>query len=82
MRKFTSLLVFLLFAGLQVAFAQRTVSGRVTAAAENTPLTGVTVLVKGSNSGVVTDVDGRFSIQVPDNPLFYNSPLLVMPERK
>ncbi|MFZ0281294.1 MAG: carboxypeptidase-like regulatory domain-containing protein, partial [Bacteroidales bacterium] len=67
MRKFASLLVFLLFAGLQVAFAQRTVSGRVTAAAENTPLTGVTVLVRGSNSGVVTDADGRFSIQVPDN---------------
>ena len=67
MRKFTTLLVFLLFAGLQVAFAQRTVTGRVTAAADNTPLAGVTVLVKGSTSGVVTDADGRFSIPVPNN---------------
>jgi TonB-dependent SusC/RagA subfamily outer membrane receptor len=67
MRKFTTLLVFLLFAGMQVAFAQRTVTGRVTTAADNTPLAGVTVLVKGSTSGVVTDVDGRFSIPVPNN---------------
>jgi TonB-linked SusC/RagA family outer membrane protein len=67
MRKFTTLLVFLLFAGLQVAFAQRTVTGRVTAAADNTPIAGVTVLVKGTTSGVVTDVNGRFSIPVPND---------------
>lgn len=67
MRKFTSLLVFLLFSGIQVAFAQRTVTGRVTAAAENNPLPSVTVVVKGSTSGVLTDADGRFSITVPDN---------------
>ena len=67
MRKFTFLLVFLLFAGIQVAFAQRTVTGRVTAAKDNTPLAGVTVLVMGSTSGIVTDIDGRFSIPVPNN---------------
>ncbi len=67
MRKFTTLLVFLLFAGLQVAYAQRTVTGRVTAAADNTPLAGVTVLIKGTTSGSVTDVSGRFSIAVPND---------------
>jgi TonB-linked SusC/RagA family outer membrane protein len=67
MKKLTILLVFLLFSGLQAAFAQRTISGRVTAAAGNSPLAGVTVLIKGTTSGVVTDIDGRFSIPVPNN---------------
>lgn len=67
MRKFTTLLVCLLIAGLQVAFAQRTVTGKVTSAADNTPIAGVTVLVKGTTTGAVTDVNGRFSIAVPND---------------
>ncbi len=67
MRKLTTLLVLLLFAGLQVAFAQRTITGRVTKTADNTALAGVTVLVKGTTIGMTTDVDGRYSIAVPNN---------------
>jgi len=67
MRKLTTMLVLLLFAGLQVAFAQRTVTGRVTRAADDTPLAGVTVVVKGTPAGIITDADGRFSIPVPNN---------------
>lgn len=67
MRKLTTLLVFLLFTGLQVVFAQRTVTGRVTKAEDNTPLSGVTVAVKGTTAGVLTDVDGRFNIMVPND---------------
>jgi TonB-linked SusC/RagA family outer membrane protein len=67
MRKLITMLVFLLFAGLQVAFAQRTVSGRVTRAADDTPLVGVTVVVKGTPAGIITDADGRFSIPVPND---------------
>lgn len=61
------LIVFLLFAGLQVAFAQRTVTGRVTKATDNTPLVGVTVFAKGTTIGITTDINGRYSIPVPDN---------------
>ncbi len=67
MRKLTTLLVFLLFAGLQVAFAQRTVTGRVSKAADDTPLAGVTVMVKGTTSGIITNADGRYSIPVQNN---------------
>jgi TonB-linked SusC/RagA family outer membrane protein len=67
MRKLTTLLVLLLFAGLQVAFAQRTVTGRVTKATDNTPLIGVTVIVKGTTTGITTDVNGKYSIPVPNN---------------
>ena len=67
MRKLTTLLVILLFAGLQVAFAQRTVTGRVTTATDGSPLPGVTVLLQGTTTGSLTDTDGRFSITVPNN---------------
>jgi TonB-linked SusC/RagA family outer membrane protein len=67
MRKLTTLLVLLLFAGLQVAFAQRTITGRVTKTTDNTALAGVTVLVKGTTTGTTTDVNGRYSIPVPNN---------------
>jgi TonB-linked SusC/RagA family outer membrane protein len=67
MRKSTTLLVLLLFAGLQVAFAQRTVTGYVTKSADNTPIAGVTVLVRGTTTGVFTDADGKYSISVPNN---------------
>jgi len=56
-----------LFAGLQVAFAQRTITGRVTKTTDNTPLAGVTVLIKGTTTGITTDINGRYSIPVPNN---------------
>ncbi len=48
------------------AYGQITVSGTITDAADNTPLIGVTVLIKGSTSGTVTDIDGSYSLGVPD----------------
>lgn len=45
------------------AIAQNsTVTGTVLNAADNTPLPGVTVAVKGESRGTVTDRDGKFSI--------------------
>src|SRR4030042_2767944 len=67
MRKFTMLLVFLLFAGLQVVLAQKTITGKVTGAADKNPLTGVTVLLKSTTSGVLTAINGNYSIQVPND---------------
>lgn len=61
------LLVLLMFAGLQVVLAQKTVTGRVTGSADGLPLTGVTVLVKGTTTGNTTDIEGNFTIQVPNN---------------
>ena len=67
MRKVTALLVLLLFAGIQVAFAQRTVTGRVTTSTDGSPLAGVTILVQGTTTGSLTDLDGRYSIAVPND---------------
>lgn len=45
--------------------ADVTVKGRVTDE-KNEPLPGVSILVKGSNRGGVTDMDGNFSLAVPE----------------
>ena len=42
------------------------VRGRVTSAENNTGLPGVNIIVKGTNTGAITDVDGYYSIEVPD----------------
>lgn len=44
---------------------QTTVGGKVTGLDDNTPLPGVSILVKGSQTGTVTDADGNYSINVP-----------------
>ncbi len=59
-------IVIFLMASASV-FAQQTVSGKVTSAADETPLPGVSVLVKGTTTGTSTDSNGSFSITVPDN---------------
>lgn len=45
---------------------QRTVSGKVTDS-RNHPLPGVTVVIKGTTQGTVTNVDGNYSLTLPAN---------------
>ena len=67
MRKFTMILALLFFVGLQGVLAQpRVITGVVTSAEDNVPIPGVTVLVKGTTLGTVTDVDGKYSLSVPE----------------
>ena len=65
MRKF--LLTFLSVAlAVSVVFAQeKTVSGKVTAE-DGSSLPGVNVILKGTTSGAVTDVEGNFKFDVPE----------------
>jgi TonB-dependent starch-binding outer membrane protein SusC len=51
---------------LEVADVDITVRGKVVAGSDQQPIPGVTVLVKGTTRGVATDLDGSFSISVPD----------------
>ncbi len=65
MRKFTIMLAFLFLAGLNFAFAQtKTISGTVTSADNGSPLPGVTVVVKGTTNGTVTDANGKYTLHV------------------
>ena len=47
------------------AFAQRTITGRVTSGNDNQPLPGVSVTIKGTNVGTTTDANGAFTISAP-----------------
>jgi TonB-linked SusC/RagA family outer membrane protein len=47
------------------AYAQTTVSGRVTSSEDASPLPGVNILVKGLTTGTITDTEGKYTIQVP-----------------
>jgi iron complex outermembrane receptor protein len=60
------LLLCLIFYGSAfIANAQnRQVTGVVTSSADGSPVPGANVVVKGSTSGTVTDVDGKFSFSV------------------
>ncbi len=42
------------------------ISGTVTDASNGSTLPGVSIVVKGTLTGTVTDVDGKYSIEVPD----------------
>ena len=45
-----------------IAVAQHTVNGTVLSAEDGEPIIGATVKVKDTNTGVVTDIDGKFSL--------------------
>ncbi len=64
MRKLMLLVAFLGMLGMQ-AFAQKTITGTVTSATDGSALPGVSVVVKGTNVGTITDVNGKYSLNVP-----------------
>ena len=44
-----------------------TINGTVLSGEDDLPLPGVTIIVKGTTRGVFTDVDGKFTIDIPDD---------------
>ena len=56
--------VLLLFS--HAALAQRTVTGKVTDAESSEGLIGATVSVVGTTRGASTDIDGNYSVEVPE----------------
>jgi len=49
---------------IQISYAQLTITGSITSAEDGQPIPGVNVLIKGTSKGTVTDMDGKYSIQV------------------
>lgn len=48
------------------AFQQQKVTGTVTDASTNEPLAGVYVRVEGTNTGGITDAEGKYSVEITD----------------
>ena len=67
MRKLS--LVALFFLIFKIAFSQNSVEGFI-ADSDGVPVVAVTVLVKGTHFFAVSDVDGKFRIDVHQSPPF------------
>lgn len=71
MRKFALLIACMVLCSLHVVFAQsRTVTGTVSDADDGGTLPGVSVVVKGTSMGTVTDIDGKYSLTIPEDAQF------------
>lgn len=62
MRKNYAIVWLLLLATITAGHAQRIVRGTVQAASNKTELPGVTVLLKGTETGAATDMNGNFQL--------------------
>ena len=66
MKKIAFFLSVLLFMGTLTASAQtRTITGRVTSGDDGSSIPGVSIVVKGTTLGTISNIDGNFTIQVP-----------------
>lgn len=66
-RKFTFALLYLFIGICMVVAQERTVNGVVTSAEDGQPVIGASVIVQGTTIGTVTDLDGKFTLEVPAN---------------
>lgn len=60
-------LLFLLLFGAAMYAQERTVTGTITSSEDSFGLPGVNIVVKGTSTGTSTDMDGNYSITVPDD---------------
>ncbi|WPR75733.1 SusC/RagA family TonB-linked outer membrane protein [Algoriphagus sp. NG3] len=64
MKKILLFSFLMVLAGL--AWAQnRTIEGTVTSSSDGTTLPGVSVILKGTQNGTITDIDGKYQLTVP-----------------
>jgi len=59
------LLALLVVFSQSFTFSQQTISGKITDA-NNEPIIGASVIAVGTSSGTITDIDGGYTISVPD----------------
>lgn len=70
MRKLALLLTGLFLIGIGMVNAQtKRVTGNVTSADDKQPIPGVTIQVKGTSLGTISDADGNYSLKVPDDAI-------------
>ena len=70
MRKAILLFVLLTQFGIPYLLAQGgfRITGQILSAEDNLPVIGVSVVEKGTANGVITDIDGNYSITVSKSP--------------
>lgn len=67
MRKLTISLLCPVIGICSVIAQNKSITGVVTSAEDGLPVIGASVVVKGTTIGTVTDMDGKFNLEVPQN---------------
>lgn len=67
MEKRLAMILAGLFLFVGMALAQTAVRGKVTSAGDGEPVVGASIKVVGTNTGTVTDIEGQFSLTVPNS---------------
>jgi len=66
LRRIAYITLFSLFLPLLLQAQERTISGTVSSPSEG-PIPGASILVKGTQIGTTTDLDGEFSLSIPED---------------
>jgi len=67
MFKYSLAIMHLNFIALSILAQDITITGKVTSATDGLPLPGVAIVIKGTTTGTVTNLDGQYSIFAPGN---------------
>jgi hypothetical protein len=60
-----TLTFLMLILSCYLAIGQVKVTGKVTSSPDNDALPGANVVVKGTTTGTITDIDGNYTLEVP-----------------
>jgi len=59
--------IFFLLASTILMAQERTVTGTIKSASDQSPLPGVSIIIKGTTLGTISDIDGNYTINVPSS---------------
>lgn len=65
MKKYLLSLLFLIGC-MTIALSQRQISGQVKESEKGEPLPGVSVVLRGTTNGTITDLDGKYTLSIPE----------------
>ena len=73
-------LLLILFSLLAVAGYARVITGTVISESDKEPIIGASVIIKGTQRGVATDLDGNFSLEVKDGDILCITNVGMLPQ--
>ncbi len=67
MRKLIFLFSYLFIVGISMVLAQTSITGKILSAEDGDPVIGATIMVKGTTTGTITDMNGDFTISLSES---------------
>ncbi|MBT29326.1 MAG: SusC/RagA family TonB-linked outer membrane protein [Thalassobius sp.] len=66
LRNFQVAFLCLFFSAISAYAQEKVITGKITSGADNSPLPGVNVIVKGTAIGTISGIDGNFTLSAPE----------------